>query len=225
VYSACNFIGPANIIKRPSILNVGRFFHDAPEVHHKRQDVLLESFRRMVDAGVADWDLHLVGNVAPVSPDQNFVEQLRRAGESYPVRISTRLPFDTLRREYQAASVYWHGTGYGCDHEREPSKQEHFGMSIVEAMSAGAVPLVYDGGGPREIVTSGVNGFLWSDPDELVAQTRRLIEDPALREAMAARAVADSRRFGVQEFLDRMDAVIASLPTASRLNAPPPEGG
>ena len=178
VYSACNFIGPANITKRPSILNVGRFFHDAPEVHHKRQDVLLESFRRMVDAGVADWDLHLVGNVAPDSPDQNFVEQLRRAGESYPVRISTRLPFDTLRREYQAASVYWHGTGYGCDHEREPSKQEHFGMSIVEAMSAGAVPLVYDGGGPREIVTSGVNGFLWSDPDELVAQTRRLIEDP-----------------------------------------------
>jgi O-antigen biosynthesis protein len=204
-------------------LNVGRFFQDVPGAHHKRQDVLLETFRRMVEAGVADWDLHLVGNVDPDSLAQSFVAQLRHAAESCPVRISACLPYDALRREYQAASIYWHATGYGCDHEREPSKLEHFGMSIVEAMSAGAVPLVYDGGGPREIITSGFNGFLWSDPDELVAHTRRLLDDPALREAMAARAVADSRRFGVQEFLDRMDDVVARLETASRQNAAPPE--
>ncbi len=177
----------------------------------------------MVEAGLANWDLHLVGNVDPDSPAQNFVEQLRHARESYPVRISTSLPYDALRLEYQAASIYWHATGYGCDHEREPSKLEHFGMSIVEAMSAGAVPLVYDGGGPREIITSGVDGFLWSDPDELVAHTRRLLDDPALREAMAARAVAASRRFGVREFLDRMDSIIARLEAASRQNAAPPE--
>jgi O-antigen biosynthesis protein len=223
VYSACNLFGPGDTAKQPSILNVGRFFSDVPGGHHKRQDVLLETFRRMIDAGMTDWDLHLVGNVGPGSPDQNFVEQLRRAGECYPVRISTCLPFDALRREYQRAAIYWHATGYHCDHEREPSKLEHFGMSIVEAMSAGAVPLVYNGGGPREIITSGVNGFLWNDPDELVAQTRRLIEDSALREALAARAVADSRRFGVQEFLGRVDAVIARLDTASKLSAPLPE--
>jgi glycosyltransferase involved in cell wall biosynthesis len=220
VYSACNLIGPADTAKRRMILNVGRFFHDVPGAHHKRQDVLLEAFRRMVDAGMTDWDLHLVGNVDPDSPAENFVEQLRRAGEPYPARISTGLSFDALRREYQAASLYWHATGYGCDPEREPSKQEHFGMSIVEAMSAGAVPLVYDGGGPREIITSGVNGFLWSDPDELVSQTRRLIEDSALRDTMAARALADSRRFGVKEFLDRMDTVIARLATAPRRTHP-----
>jgi glycosyltransferase involved in cell wall biosynthesis len=98
-------------------------------------------------------------------------------------------------------------------------------MTIVEAMSAGAVLLAYNGGGPREIIASGVNGFLWNDPDELVAQTRRLLEGSALREAMAARAVADSRKFGAREFLDRMDAVIARLATASRRNAPPPWQG
>jgi glycosyltransferase involved in cell wall biosynthesis len=223
IYSASDLIGPGETARRPSILNVARFFQDVPGAHHKRQDVLLETFRRMVDAGVADWDLHLVGNVDPDSPARSFVEQLRLAGESYPVRISTCLSFDALRREYQAASIYWHATGYGCDHEREPSKLEHFGMSVIEAMSAGLVPLVYDGGGPREIITSGVNGFLWSDPDELIAQTRRLLEDPALREVMAGRAVADSRRFGVQEFLGRMDAVIARLDTAFRRNTAQPE--
>jgi glycosyltransferase involved in cell wall biosynthesis len=98
-------------------------------------------------------------------------------------------------------------------------------MTIVEAMSAGAVPLAYNGGGPREIIQSGVNGFLWSDSDEFVAQTHRLLEDAALREASAARAVADSRRFGARQFLDRMDGIIARLATASRPSAPPPEEG
>ena len=134
-------------------------------------------------------------------------------------RFAVRCP----RLEYQAASIYWHATGYGCDHERKPGKLGHFGMSIVEAMSAGAVPLVYDGGGPREIIASGVNGFLWSDLNQLAAHKRRLVDNPALREVMAARAVAASRRFGVPEFLDRMDSIIARPKAASRQDAAPPE--
>jgi len=36
---------------------------------------------------------------------------------------------------------------------------EHFGITTVEAMAAGCVPLVYDSGGQAEIVSSGYNGY------------------------------------------------------------------
>ena len=38
---------------------------------------------------------------------------------------------------------------------------EHFGISVVEAMAAGAVPLAVGKGGVGEIITPGENGILW----------------------------------------------------------------
>ena len=69
-----------------------------------------------------------------------------------------------VARQIRAASIYWHATGFGTSEQMQPSKQEHFGMSIVEAMSAGAVPIAFDAGGPRETVDPGANGYLWSAP-------------------------------------------------------------
>ena len=57
---------------------------------------------------------------------------------------------------------------------------EHFGISTVEAMSAGAVPIVYRGGGQVEIVRDDENGMLWKTIDELTTKTRTIIEDSSL---------------------------------------------
>ena len=84
-------------------------------------------------------------------------------------------------------------------------------MSIVEAMSAGAVPLAFDAGGPKESIRPGVNGYLWRDVDELIHHTRRLTSNLARIQSMSVAAVADSQRFGADRFLARMDAIIARL--------------
>lgn len=34
----------------------------------------------------------------------------------------------------------------------EPEKMEHFGISVVEAINAGAIPIVFDSAGPAEIL-------------------------------------------------------------------------
>ncbi|MBO0889214.1 glycosyltransferase, partial [Candidatus Bathyarchaeota archaeon] len=61
------------------------------------------------------------------------------------------------------AKVYVH-----CTHS------EQFGISIVEAMAAGCVPVVHDSGGPREIVTPEV-GFRWLQVDEAVKRIAALM--------------------------------------------------
>lgn len=207
VWSACEDFG-SGARKEKIILNVGRFFADVPGAHHKRQDVLLRAFRRMVDDGAWDWRLHLIGNVQDNAADQAFVDGLRKAAAGYPVRIRPSIPFEDLRSSYRRSSIYWHATGHGTDAALDPAKQEHFGMAIVEAMSTGAVPLAFNSGGPRETIEHGKSGYLWNDEWEFARLTRHLMENPADRHAMSLAAVYRSQSFNAGEFFARIEAIV-----------------
>lgn len=209
VYSACASMGPPGD-KEKRILSVGRFWENV-EAHHKRQDILLRTFVSMVQGNSLDWHLHMIGNVGTSIEDRKFVDQLRRAAEGQPIEISVGVSFDRLRDEYRRSSIYWHGAGYGSLEAFEPGRQEHFGMSIVEAMSAGCVPFAFNSGGPREIIRSGVSGYLWNDLDDLKRRTIDCIGNPERLGAMSIAAVAESERFNVRNYLERMDSIIANL--------------
>ena len=97
------------------------------------------------------------------------------------------------------------------DPEREPDVLEHFGISTVEAMSAGAVPVVLGVGGLTETVRHGVDGFHFRTLGGLVAMTRSLIDDPAMLERLSSSAEARAQTFGVDAFADRLDRILADL--------------
>ena len=124
-----------------------------------------------------------------------------RAAEGLPVFFHFNAASNELRQLYRSAAIYWHATGYGFDADKYPSKQEHFGISTVEAMSAGAVPVIYATGGQKEIVTDEVDGYWWTDIDRLVNQTRRLANDAALRSELGHQAVLSSKRFSRETFV------------------------
>jgi glycosyltransferase involved in cell wall biosynthesis len=87
--------------------------------------------------------------------------------------------------------------------------QEHFGVTTVEAMSAGAVPVVINTGGQREIVTHGVDGFLWNDLDSLAEHTQQLAGDADLRRRLSLNAVHSSARFSREAFGARVEQLIS----------------
>ena len=206
VYSACQNMGPP-LPKAKIILNVARF-SDAQFAHHKRQEILLKVFKNLVDGGFRDWQLDFVGTIGPCSEDRAFVDKLANAAAGYPVHIRPDIDFNELRHLYQKSSIYWHATGFGTSEAKQPGLQEHFGMSIVEAMSAGAVPIAFNSGGPREVIDPGINGFLWNTPIELMEATVRLTKDPQLFKSMSEAAVLHSRGFVVDQYLARMDDII-----------------
>ena len=107
--------------------------------------------------------------------------------------------------------MFWHATGLGEDTDTHPERLEHFGISTVEAMSAGAVPVVIGRAGQLELCEGGVAGYHWQTVDELVARTAELIADPVGRALMADRAVEAAARFGPEPFAARLEELVASL--------------
>ena len=219
LYPPCDNMGPPSA-KEKIILHVGRFIADSveDERHHKRQDLLLETFKRMTDLHQQGWELHFTGSLSTDEKSRTFAGTLMRAAEGLPVLFHFNSASEELRKLYRKASVYWHATGYGFDADKYPAKQEHFGISTVEAMSAGAVPVVYATGGQKEIVTDEVDGYWWTDIDRLANQTRRLANDPALLSELGHQAVLSSKRFSRETFVASIDRLIARLTDKSRLS-------
>lgn len=192
--------------KENIILHVGRFFVGG---HNKKHDVLVEGFRALLARLPAGerWELFLAGSITPGANHQAYADRIRDLASGLPVRIHLALDHAALATLFGRARIYWHATGYGADLRRSPDQAEHFGMSIVEAMSAGAVPVVFAEGGPAEIITPGQDGLVWRTPESLVEETLELIQRPDRLATMASAAITRSRDFERRAFMRQMRAL------------------
>jgi glycosyltransferase involved in cell wall biosynthesis len=194
--------------KCPQILSVGRFFAGQ---HNKKHKFMIAAFKHMVDRGLTGWKLHLAGGTTPGEEHQAYLADLFKQAHRYPIEIHPDIHFPELLDLYAATSIYWHACGYGENYQREPEKFEHFGITTVEAMAAGCVPVVIAKGGQPEIVQHGKNGFLWNNAKELEESTQRLMRDIDLRQALSQQAVKDSRNYSKEAFFNRLDELLKQI--------------
>jgi glycosyltransferase involved in cell wall biosynthesis len=190
--------------KEPLVLAVGRFF---PSAHSKRQDVLIEAFERLIQRPEASgYRLALAGGLERDRPDHvAWYDGLVESAAGLPVDFYPSVDNTDLDRLFAKASVFWHAAGFGRP-AQQPERAEHFGITTVEAMSAGAAPLVFADGGQLEIVTPDVGG-LWHTADELVEQTAALLRR-GLVDA-ASLAVERSRLWDQAAFRERFSRLLA----------------
>lgn len=195
-------------IKGPRILSVGRFFAGS---HNKKHEVMIRAFQQMVDSGQHGWELLLVGGTRPEAIHQHYLDELRQMIAGYPISIHTDISRDELVRLYETSAIYWHAAGFGEDTEQAPHALEHFGITTVEAMAAGCVPVVFGSGGQIELVEPDQTGFMWYTTADLAGYTRRLMADADLRKQMADRAVKASHRFDQGHFEARLQTSLEKL--------------
>lgn len=174
IYPICENMYDRKVSKQKYILNVGRFFGREHNAHHKRQDVILDSFIKDKSAINAGWELHFAGSVAEDSGSLKYVLGLMQQAHGYPVQFHLNCSFKDLKKLYNESSIYCHATGFGSDPEEHPDRQEHFGISTVEAMSTGSTPCVINTAGQKEVIKDGVNGYLWSTEKELSIKINKL---------------------------------------------------
>ena len=184
--------------KKNVILSVGRF---SQLLQGKRQDVLIDVFKEMInEKKIEDWKLILAGGSEIGSTE--YLRELRQSSGGFPIEIVENPSFKELKKLYGEAKIFWTASGYGIDEEREPERVEHFGMSTVEAMAAGCVPIVMGKGGQKEIIENGKNGFLWQKKEELEKLTIEIIRNPAKLQKISRDAILRSKCFSKEVFYD-----------------------
>lgn len=185
-----------SVPKQKVILHVGRFF---THLHAKRQDILIEIWQRLVTkypALVKGWKLVLIGPVE----NQAYATKIAKMAKGWPIEIYHQVSRQQLVKWYQRASIYWHATGYRINEQLEPQKLEHFGITTLEAMAGGAVPVVLGKGGQLEVVGDQLKSWTWLTQLECLKKTVKLIRYPELRLHLSQLAQAQAQQFGSPKF-------------------------
>jgi glycosyltransferase involved in cell wall biosynthesis len=169
---------------------------------------MVEFFAAAHRAGkLPGWRMYVVGGME--DSQRGYVESVRAAGAGAPVEVITNAPRAQVEQLLSTSSVFWSATGYGEDENERPWSSEHFGMTTVEAMAGGCVPVVIDRAGQKEIVREGVDGYRWTTPEQLIARTVEVAADEERRARLAASAVDRAQEFSEGAFADRWHAIAA----------------
>jgi glycosyltransferase involved in cell wall biosynthesis len=196
VYPPVDVEKSKSLKKENIILSVGRF------TPTKEQRILVTTFTEGYKKGYFHgWRLILAGGLLP--SDKEYFKQLEVLAYEAPIELQPNIDYKFLSDAYARSRIYWHAAGYG---QTNPENMEHFGITTVEAMAAGSIPVVVNAGGLSEIVTSGVDGYLWNTPDELIGYTQKLIKQ--IPNAMIENAKRKVMRFSVSEFTKAIDKAL-----------------
>jgi len=188
----------------PLIMSVGRFFVGG---HNKKHLAMVSAFRKLCDRGLVGWRLALVGGVGHRPADSAYLREVREAARGLPIDIYPNADEATSIELRQHAAIGWHAAGFGESERRTPERFEHFGMSVAELMISGAVPVVFDGGGLREIVEPGSSGYRWRTLDELADFTLALARNGRRRKELGEAARRRAERWSLANYERRIVAL------------------
>jgi len=128
------------------------------------------------------------------------LERIRQAKKLKNVELLRDVDFSKLLALYGKAKIYLHAMRY-----------EHFGISIVEAMAAGLVPVVHRSGGPwKDILKAqqGIHGFSYLTSEEAAEIIEELIEREKIRKEVAARNFGYLYMFSSESYKKRVLDII-----------------
>ena len=146
----------------------------------KGSDVFVDAMLRLLPR-YPDFTAVMVG---AITPDQmlfanDLKQRIEAAGLASRIVMTGELPIEDVQRWYKRLTIY-----------AFTSRNEGFGLTLIEAMAAGAALVAARAGAAELVVDDGVTGILTppGDVDALVAALEPLMRDSASAAAMGIRA-------------------------------------
>ena len=210
VLSDC--LGKKALVINPPVESNKRLAHANPG---KRKNVVITISRFRSAKGleiipeiasyVRDCEFVVVG-IADKESGQCLKElfgEIERLGVQRRVRVFSNKPHGFTLSALSTAKVFLH-----------TQSTEAFGMSIVESMAAGCIPIVPRTGGPWIDILDcreGQYGFSYRSSAEAAAKIRLLLDDESLRSEVSVRAVERSVVFDSSVFEKKLLGVVEAV--------------
>jgi alpha-1,2-mannosyltransferase len=131
---------------------------------------------------------------------EDLRKEIERLGVGDRVQLFVNQRFQQLRGVLVSSKVFLH---------TQPT--EAFGISIVEAMAAGCVPIVPRWGGPWFDILDlreGEYGFSYGSAEEAAKRIRLVLENEGLRRKVAAGAVKRAMGFDTSVFKRKISGIV-----------------
>jgi len=166
------------------LINVGHF---APK---KNQLFLLRVVKILKEKNITVL-LKLVGDNKKVKED--FLREAEKLGIRDSIEMTGLV--SNVEQYLKQADIYVHSALY-----------EAFGLVLLEAMAAGLPVVSLDGGGNRDIMEDGKNGFIIyeQNPEVFANRIIELITDKQLYAVMSGFASEFAKKYDIKEYVDKL---------------------
>ena len=141
---------------------------------------------------------------------EGYRTELEKLANGANIEFIVNAPFSKITELYNRASIFWHCKGYEIDEDKDPELMEHFGMSTVEAMSAGCLPIVINAAGQKETVNEDC-GYRWNTVEELVRYTEEIAQNPQKMKVMSGAAKERAKLFTMDSFTKSIKEILSAL--------------
>ncbi len=162
----------------------------------KRIDVLLKSFRKVIDDGI-NAKLVLVGD----GPERQNMELLARN-----LNLEDKALFLGVQEDVRDILCI-------SDLFVLTSESESFGLVLLEAMAMGCPVVASETGGIPEVVRDGIEGLLCpvNDVDSFALAIKKVLTNPELHERLARNAVARAKKFDASVVIPQYEKVYKGI--------------
>ena len=171
---------------------MGRFFTGG---HNKRQDVVIDAFRRLQELGVENSSSPWRGRSTRAPKGGTASTNCRISAGGLDCTFHPNIGRADLAALYGRSAVLIHAAGFGVDADEFPERLEHFGITPIEAASFGCIPVVYGQGGPREVVHTLGSDTTFPTVDECADVVARLLADPEASSELSAHLLQSCQAF------------------------------
>jgi glycosyltransferase involved in cell wall biosynthesis len=170
-------------VEKPILTTIGSL------VDKKGHDLAIKTIAELKNRGI-DVELNILGDGVSKSKLETLIQTLELSDN-----ILMRGNVDYPESYLQNSTLYLHTASY-----------EPFGLVLLEAMACGLPVVCTDGGGNRDLIEEGINGFMVKerDPKRLADKIELLLTDSELRQQMGENAHVFAQQFSIETYVDRL---------------------
>jgi len=197
LYPPCpvrEFMKHSRYNKENWVVSIGRF---TPK---KRFEELLRIAKNVTEA-----TFFIIGRVYRLY-DRFYFKRISNLREKMRLKNVILIPNATfsLKKDIMSRSKIYLHTTVG----------EHFGISIIEGMACGCIPIVHRSGGPWIDIMGrkqGYYGFAYTKKEEAIKFIKAILNDEISSEELAIRARMRATNFTIDAFLSRLRIIFETL--------------